>query len=91
MKTTRIAALLISVLMAISTLATPALATDKPHGSPEPKAPPAADWREDYAYNLGMQAYIFSYLWLAAWAGICRRAGRCRFAAARDSAGAADV
>ena len=64
MKTTRIAALLISVLMSIGTLATPVLATDKPHGSQEPKAPPPTDWRQDYAYHLGMQAYVYSFPWV---------------------------
>lgn len=65
MKSTRIAALLISVLMLISTLATPVLATDKPHGSSEgPKTDVTDDWREDWAYTLGKQAYIFAYPWL---------------------------
>ncbi len=56
-------ALLIAVLTIVGSLAMPAQATDKPHGSPDPQAPPA-DWREDYAYHLGMEAYIFSYPWV---------------------------
>ena len=51
--------------MSISCIATSASATTtKSHGSPAPKTPAATDWREDYAYHLGIQAYTFSYPWL---------------------------
>lgn len=56
-------AMLIVVVTVVGSLAMPAQATEKPHGSPDPQAPPA-DWREDYAYHLEMEAYIFSYPWV---------------------------
>ncbi len=64
MKTKQLLSIALAVMMAISTLVTPALAADKPHGTTGPKAFPATDWREDYTYNLGMQAYIFGYPWV---------------------------
>jgi|GEM_PF-6022784 len=48
-------ALLLGVLMIVSVLVGPVSA------EPEKKQ---ADWREDYAYTLGVQAYIFSYPWV---------------------------
>ena len=63
MKTKKLMILALAGLMGISTFTTPALAGDKPHGAPEPTAP-ATDWREDYAYNLGVQAYVFSFPWV---------------------------
>jgi hypothetical protein len=32
-------------------------------GSVQSEETKSADWREDYAYTLGVQAYIFSYPW----------------------------
>ena len=65
MKTKNLLTVALAVLMGISFLVTPVMATTaKPHGSPDPKAPPADDWREDYAYHLGIQAYTFSYPWI---------------------------
>ena len=65
MKTKKLITLALAVLMGISTFATPVLAADKSHGSPAAAATGAAtDWREDYAYHLGIQAYTFSYPWL---------------------------
>ena len=65
MKTNKLINLTLAGLMGISTLATPALAADKPHGSPaSPTAEAADDWREDYAYTLGVQAAVFTYPWL---------------------------
>jgi len=65
MKTKKLITLALAGLMGISFLVTPVTATtSKPHGTAEPTAPPATDWREDYAYTLGVQAYIFSYPWV---------------------------
>lgn len=58
-------AMLIAVLTIVGSLAMPARATDKPHGSSAgPKAEAADDWREDWAYTVGKQAYVFAYPWL---------------------------
>lgn len=53
-------------LMSISFVAISASATSpKPNGTPAAAATGAAtDWREDYAYHLGIQAYTFSYPWI---------------------------
>ena len=65
MKTNKLINLTLAVLMGTSLLAMPVTATtSKPHGTAEPTAPPETDWREDYAYTLGVQAYIFSYPWV---------------------------
>ena len=65
MKTIKSMTLLIAVLTIAVTLAVPAQATDRPHGSPAgPKADAADDWREDWAYTVGKQAYVFAYPWL---------------------------
>ncbi|MDX2417348.1 MAG: DUF1254 domain-containing protein [Xanthomonadales bacterium] len=65
MKTKTLVTAALTVLIAFSTLTVPAQATNKPHGTPEVPDPKAAlDWREDYAYHLGIQAYTFSYPWL---------------------------
>lgn len=48
----------------ISTVILTALVLSMPAGSfAAPDKVKANDWREDYAYTLGMQAYIFSYPW----------------------------
>ena len=49
---------LIALAMAVSLLLLAVSASAQVAG----KKP--ADWREDYAYHLGMQAYIFSYPWI---------------------------
>jgi hypothetical protein len=65
MKTFRLMTLALAGLMIVSTLAITAQATVKPHGSPAgPKAHADDNWREDWAYTLGKQAYIFAYPWL---------------------------
>jgi len=49
-------ALLLGILMIVSVLVGPV--------SAKPEEEKSADWREDYAYTLGVQAYIFSYPWV---------------------------
>ena len=63
MKTSKVVTLALAGLMGISFLVTPASATNsKPPGTPQlPEQ--AEDWREDYAYHLGIQAFIFSTPW----------------------------
>ena len=55
MKTKKRMTLLLSMLMIVSVIvgSVSAQQEEKP-----------ADWREDYAYTLGVQAYIFSYPWV---------------------------
>ena len=54
----------LTALLGLSSFATPVLAADKTQVSTKASAVRAADnWREDYAYNLGVQAYIFSFPW----------------------------
>ena len=63
MKTTSSISLWIAVLMGISLLVTSASATNsKPPGTPQ-LLKQSEDWREDYAYHLGVEAYIFSLPW----------------------------
>jgi hypothetical protein len=46
-------------------LTQPAAAQTPASPSPAPAAPqPATDWRENYAYTLGLQAYIFGFPWI---------------------------
>lgn len=56
MKTKRPIATVFCVLAIVSILAEPISAQQK-EAKPD-------DWREDYAYHLGVQAYIFSYPWV---------------------------
>ncbi|MFC1578913.1 DUF1254 domain-containing protein [Pseudomonadota bacterium] len=60
MNTNKLVTFSLALLMSVSTFLTPALAADKLQGTPTGTE---TDWREDYAYNLGVQAYIFSYPW----------------------------
>lgn len=50
--------------VAVSALTPVALAADETKNTVAPAADTAVDWREDYAYHLGMQAYTFSYPWI---------------------------
>jgi len=64
MKTNKLITLALGCLVGISIYATPVLAADKPQSSPAATTTgPATDWREDYAYHLGMQAYVFGTPW----------------------------
>ena len=64
MKTNKLITLALGCLVGVSIFATPVLAADKPQSSPAAiTTGTATDWREDYAYTLGIQAYIFSYPW----------------------------
>jgi len=65
MKIYKLMAMALAVMMIISTLGISAQATVKPHGSPEgPKTDATDNWREDWAYTVGKQAYMFAYPWL---------------------------
>ncbi|MDX2417349.1 MAG: DUF1254 domain-containing protein [Xanthomonadales bacterium] len=65
MKSNKLITAVLAALIGISTLATPALATDKPHTAPDgPKSEATVEWREDWAYTVGKQAYMFAYPWL---------------------------
>ena len=64
MKTNKLNMLPLAVMISVSPMVTPVLA-DKPHGSPAAPATGATDdWREEYAYTLGVQAAVFTYPWL---------------------------
>ena len=63
MKTNRLMNMMIAVAVIVSMLAMPALAQEKPPGTPQ-LTQQAEDWHETYAYTLGMQAYVFAYPWL---------------------------
>ena len=56
MKTKKRITLFLAILMLCSIFVGPAFA--------EPEEKTTTDWREDYAYTLGVQAYIFSYPWV---------------------------
>jgi len=62
MRTNRLMNMMIAVPVIVSMLAMPALAEEKPPGTPQ-STQPVEDWREDYAYHLGVEAYIFSFPW----------------------------
>ena len=62
MKTNKAVSILSVAILGLSLLAATAT-TVMAASTSEPEAK-AANWREDYAYNLGMQAYVFSYPWV---------------------------
>ncbi|MFC1578912.1 DUF1254 domain-containing protein [Pseudomonadota bacterium] len=65
MKTNKLVTLTLVGIMSISFVAMPiSAASPKPSDSAAAVTGAAIDWREDYAYHLGIQAYTFSYPWL---------------------------
>lgn len=63
MKVKKLITLTLVGLLGICFFVTPASATNsKPPGTPQLDKQ-SEDWREDYAYHLGVQAYIFSLPW----------------------------
>ncbi len=51
------------VVSRIATLLFAALALGRPAVA-EPPSAPASEWREEYAYTLGVQAYVFGFPWI---------------------------